>query len=65
MGQKTESGLQGCPQAAQNRDPEAAGVPQTGLGLHVAENIFPDQALLPAVAVLTQFALDYLSGERG
>ena len=41
------------------------GVPQSGLGLHVEENIFPDQALLPAVAVLTQFALDYLSGERG
>ena len=42
--------------------------PQSGLGLHAAENIFPDEALVPAAAVLAQFALDYLSGadrERG
>ena len=37
------------------------GLPQSGLGLHVAENIFPDEALLPGIALLTQFALDDLS----
>ena len=36
-------------------------LPQSGLGLHVAENIFPDEALVPGMAVLTRFALDYLS----
>ena len=30
LGQKTESGLQGCPQAEQKRDPSAAGAPQAG-----------------------------------
>ena len=35
-------------------------IPQSKLGLHVAENIFPDQALEPAILVLTQFALDLL-----
>ena len=37
-----------------------AGVPQSAVGLHAAENIFPDEALTPAAAVLAQFALDYL-----
>lgn len=37
-------------------------VPQSGLGLHVAENIFPDEALLPAAAVLTQFAWNERNG---
>ena len=41
------------------------GCPQSGLGLHAAENIFPDEALVPAAAVLAQFALDYLSGADG
>ena len=40
------------------------GLPQSGLGLHVAENIFPDEALLPGIALLTQFALDDLSPNR-
>lgn len=35
-------------------------LPASRLGLHVAENIFPSQALVPGVAVLTQFAFDYL-----
>ena len=38
-------------------------IPNSGLGLHVAENIFPSAALIPAAAVLTQFALDFLRGE--
>ena len=37
-----------------------AGVPQSAAGLHAADNIFPDEALTPAAAVLAQFALDYL-----
>ena len=37
-----------------------ADVPQSAVGLHAAENIFPDEALTPAAAVLAQFALDYL-----
>lgn len=32
----------------------------SGLGLHVAENIFPDEALHYAAPVLVQFAVDYL-----
>ncbi|MBS6349498.1 MAG: hypothetical protein KH443_11975, partial [Oscillospiraceae bacterium] len=40
------------------------GLPQSGLGLHVAENIFPDEVLLPGIALLTQFALDDLSPNR-
>lgn len=34
--------------------------PNSGLGIHVAENIFPDAALKYAAPVLVQFALDYL-----
>ena len=34
--------------------------PNSGLGIHVAENIFPDEALCYAAPVLVQFALDYL-----
>lgn len=34
--------------------------PNSGLGIHVAENIFPDEALRYAVPVLVQFAVDYL-----
>ena len=34
--------------------------PNSGLGIHVAENIFPDSALKYAAPVLVQFALDYL-----
>lgn len=34
--------------------------PNSGLGIHVAENIFPDEALRYAAPVLVQFALDYL-----
>ena len=34
--------------------------PNSGLGIHVAENIFPDEALRYAVTVLVQFAVDYL-----
>ena len=34
--------------------------PNSGLGIHVAENIFPDDALKYAAPVLVQFALDYL-----
>lgn len=34
--------------------------PDSGLGIHVAENIFPDEALKYAAPVLVQFALDYL-----
>lgn len=34
--------------------------PNSGLGIHVAENIFPDEALKYAAPVLVQFALDYL-----
>ena len=37
------------------------GLPQSALGLHVPENIFPDEALIPGMAVLTRFTLDYLS----
>ena len=37
------------------------GLPQSALGLHVPENIFPDEALIPSMAVLTRFTLDYLS----
>lgn len=40
------------------RDPQ---VPNTGLGLHAAENIFPDQALEYAAPVMTRLALNYLS----
>lgn len=36
------------------------GNPATRMGLHVAENIFPSEALDPAVATLVQFTLDYL-----
>lgn len=32
----------------------------SGLGIHVAENIFPDEALRYAAPVLVQFAVDYL-----
>ena len=35
-------------------------VPQSAVGLHAAENIFPDEALTPAAAVLAQFAADFL-----
>ena len=35
-------------------------IPQTTLGLHVAENIFPSEALPYAVAALAQFAVDFL-----
>ena len=35
-------------------------IPNSGVGLHVAENIFPDEALLPAAALLSQIAWDYL-----
>lgn len=38
--------------------------PNSGLGIHVAENIFPDAALKYAAPVLVQFALDYLSGQN-
>ena len=34
--------------------------PNSGLGIHVAENIFPDDALHYAAPVLVQFAVDYL-----
>lgn len=34
--------------------------PSSGLGIHVAENIFPDEALRYAAPVLVQFAVDYL-----
>ena len=34
--------------------------PNSGLGIHVAENVFPDAALKYAAPVLVQFALDYL-----
>lgn len=34
--------------------------PNSGLGIHVAENIFPDEALKYAAPVLVQFAVDYL-----
>lgn len=34
--------------------------PNSGLGIHVAENIFPDEALHYAAPVLVQFAVDYL-----
>ncbi len=34
--------------------------PNSGLGIHVAENIFPDEALRYAALVLVQFAVDYL-----
>lgn len=34
--------------------------PNSGLGIHVAENIFPDEALRYAAPVLVQFAMDYL-----
>lgn len=34
--------------------------PNSGLGIHVAENIFPDEALRYAAPVLVQFAVDYL-----
>ena len=37
-----------------------ASLPQSGLGLHVAQCIFPSEALCPGVETLTQFALDYL-----
>ena len=37
--------------------------PNSGLGIHVAENIFPDEALKYAAPVLVQFTLDYL-GKR-
>ena len=37
------------------------GSPETQLGLHVAENVFPSQALDAAVATLVQFSLDYLA----
>ena len=36
-------------------------LPQSRLGLHVAENIFPDEALLPAMAAMLQLTLDTLS----
>lgn len=34
--------------------------PNSGLGIHVAENIFPDDALHYAAPVLVQFGVDYL-----
>lgn len=34
--------------------------PNSGLGIHVAENIFPDEALRYAVPVLVRLAVDYL-----
>lgn len=34
--------------------------PNSGLGIHVAENVFPDETLRYAVPVLVQFTLDYL-----
>lgn len=34
--------------------------PKTSLGLHVAENVFPSEALLPGILSLSQFAMDYL-----
>lgn len=34
--------------------------PNSGLGIHVAENVFPDEALRYAAPVLVQFAVDYL-----
>ena len=34
--------------------------PNSGLGIHVAENVFPDAALKYAAPVLVQFAIDYL-----
>ena len=34
--------------------------PNSGLGIHVAENIFPDEALHYAAPVLVQFTVDYL-----
>ena len=40
-------------------------IPNSKLGLHVAENVFPSEALIPAVAVLTQFTLDFLGPEVG
>ena len=39
------------------RSPE---IPNSGLGLHVGENIFPDAAVPMASAVLIQAALKYL-----
>ncbi len=39
-----------------------AEVPKSRLGLHVGENVFPDEAIPLAAAVLIQAALDYLKG---
>ena len=36
-------------------------VPNSGLGLHTAQGVFPSQALKPGVETLTQFAMDYLA----
>ena len=35
--------------------------PNTSLGLHVAENIFPSETLPYGVSALAQFAVDFLS----
>lgn len=37
--------------------------PNSGLGIHVAENVFPDEALEYAAPVLVQFTLDYLGNK--
>ncbi|MBS7218391.1 MAG: amidohydrolase [Oscillospiraceae bacterium] len=44
-----------------SHDPQ---LPNSSLGLHVAENIFVDECLKTAAPVLVRFALDYLSSPR-
>lgn len=41
-----------------SQDPQ---IPNSSLGLHVAENIFVDECLKTAAPVLVRFVLDYLS----
>lgn len=36
----------------------SAEIPNSTLGLHVAETVFPDEAIVPAAAVLAQVAID-------
>ncbi len=42
----------------------SSDVPNSTLGLHVAENVFPDAAIVPAAAVLTQTAETILEQRR-
>ena len=44
-----------------SHDPQ---LPNSSLGLHVAENIFVDECLKTAAPVLVRFALNYLSDPR-